>query len=430
MQRVERRSCAVWRGVACAAALAGVAAAGPQATSVELVTGTPATLSPNALVANLDAGDLVGGNTRWDHDGDGSFFVETFVGFLWSPAGGLEVFAIPEREYVKPQFQMTAEIADNRYAVGTVAYRETLLSKPFLWTPANGMRDLPIPRNTVGSAHAVSADGSVAAGEVREGLGAGAPTRAVRWTISGAQQPRARLLELASGESWSTASDVSANGDVVVGAAGPTASSAHAARWRGGVEEALAAVGGSSAAAFVSADGSVAVGTATIGAQTVLVRWLADGTAEVHAPAALDSLRELRAIAPGATAAVGQMSVAGNAAPFVWTLAEGFVVLPERGRELDYDASRATGVSDDGDTVVGSLGASVVVEGDPPQLGFVWTRAGGLATVDELLVAGGFAAIGAYEVPALSGDGLRLLATGNPPRTPFDTNSVIVTLQP
>src|SRR6185503_8477986 len=42
-----------------------------------LITGRGDTRFPVATNANLDSGDLVAGNTQWDNDGDGIFFVET-----------------------------------------------------------------------------------------------------------------------------------------------------------------------------------------------------------------------------------------------------------------------------------------------------------------------------------------------------------------
>ena len=67
-------------------------AAPPAVSGFRLVTGRSDTQFPVATHANLDAGDLVAGNTRWDNDGDGIFFVETHVGFLWSPTDGIRPF--------------------------------------------------------------------------------------------------------------------------------------------------------------------------------------------------------------------------------------------------------------------------------------------------------------------------------------------------
>jgi hypothetical protein len=83
-------------------------------------------------------------------------------------------------------------------------------------------------------------------------------------------------------------------------------------------------------------------------------------------------------------------------------MAEGIVVLPELGNEGYFDLSEAYDVSDDGRVVVGALQASVQGPGDPRPVGFVCT------------------------VSSVSGNGTRFLATGDPPRTSFDTNSVIV----
>jgi hypothetical protein len=107
-------------------------------------------------------------------------------------------------------------------------------------------------------------------------------------------------------------------------------------------------------------------------------------------------------------------------------MAEGIVVLPELGNEGYFDLSEAYDVSDDGRVVVGALQASVQGPGDPRPVGFVWVRGEGTFSVDDLLVASGLGPLSIFTVSSVSGNGTRFLATGDPPRTSFDTNSVIV----
>lgn len=441
-------------GLMLAGALVTVAAPGPGSclaasepapvvTRVTLVTGAPELLLPGVSIANLDAGDLVAGSTRWDNDGDGIVFNDTHVGFLWSPADGPHVFDIDDTLYWNPNFHFPSAISDNRTVVGTDYFRLELKAFPFLWTPTDGFHFLPLPcpgqpldlpgaigrAVCTGAASGVSADGSIAVGLIRKGSFAPVPSQAARWTAT-RTGPRLRLsLDLLdTPDTWSDAWAVSADGSVIVGDSGPSDTELAAARWVGGVRQPLEAVGNASTARFTSADGSAAIGWATVGAQNVLVRWDGDGTAFVAAPPAGTTIESVRAINPAATAAVGALSQNGNWAPFVWTMSGGFTVIPELGREQDYDRSEALSVSADGNAVVGALQASVQSDAGPKPLGFLWTPSTGLLPIDDLLAAAGYANPGIYQASAISGDGRRILATGNPTRTDHDTNSVIIEL--
>ena len=73
--------------------------------------------------------------------------------------------------------------------------------------------------------------------------------------------------------------------------------------------------------------------------------------------------------------------------------------------------------------------ASVISNGDPRSLAFRWPPGGGLFTLNGLLAAPGFVDPDFFSALAISRDGLKILATGNPDRTDNDTNSLILTLQ-
>lgn len=403
-------------------------AAPPAVTGFRLVVGRSDTQFPAATHANLDAGDLVAGNTRWDNDGDGIFFVETRVGFLWSPADGIRPFAEADNVYFDDNRQFVSDISDGGVVVGTDLFLASFTAQAFAWSDGSGLQFLPLPgQKYTGSAAAVSADGSVVVGAIRSGFTSSDPSRATRWI---AKNPRARyhLQQLPAPDAWSSAWDASATGDVIVGDDGPTATQLAAARWIGGSLAPLTAVGEASTARFVSSDGSVALGWADVSGRRVLVRWSSDGSATIFEPPSGTTLDAVGAVNPSATAAVGSVSTGGNQAPFVWTLADGFVVLPELGNEAYYDRSVAYDVSDDGNVVVGTLQASVQSPGDPVPVGFVWIRGEGLFPVDDLFTASGLAPLGIFDARVVSGDGTRFLATGNPPRTNADTNSVIVSI--
>jgi uncharacterized membrane protein len=438
--------------LATTAALIALTATGPvtdasvggwSVTRVQQVTGTPDMYLPGTGVANLDAGDLVAGNTRWDHDGDGIVFNDTHVGFLWSPATGAQVFRINETLYFTANFHFPAAISSNGVVVGTFLFRDTLKGVPFLWTAADSFNFLPLPcpgpppgnsggisaSECNGAAAAVSANGNVAIGFFREGIVGAFPSMALRWDIKKSGQ-RLRLDDhpLPTPDAWSHAWAVSADGSVIVGDSGPIDTQLQAARWVNGTPHALQVVSTSSTARFTTSDGSVAVGLATIGSRNVLVSWDGAGAATVAEPPAGTSIETIAAINPAGTAAVGALSEGGNRAPYVWTLSGGFTVIPENGREQDYDLSEALDVSDDGTVVVGSLQASVVSNGDPAPRGFLWTPAGGLIFLDDLLTDFGLPNRSVYQVSAISGNGSRILATGSFARTNQDTTSLVIEL--
>jgi len=443
---------AVTLTLAAAAAAIALSATGPvidastggwSVTQVTQVKGTPDMYLPGAGVANLDAGNLVAGTTRWDNDGDGIVFNDTHVGFLWSPAAGANVFKINDTLYSNPNFHFPAAISSNGVVVGTFLFREAGKGLPFLWTVADGFNFLPMPcpgppadnsggagnSDCNGAATAVSADGKVAVGFFREGIIGAFPSVALRWDVrKSGQHLRLDDKRLPTPDAWSNAWAMSADGSVIVGDSGPSDTELQATRWVNGTRQTLQSVSTLSTARFTSSDGSIAAGLATIGSRKVLVLWDGNGSATVADPPAGASIETLAAINPAGTAAVGALSVGGNRAPYLWTRSGGFTVIPENGREQDYDLSEALDVSDDGTAVVGALQASVVSNGDPAPRGFLWTPGQGLILVDDLLTDFGFANPRIFQVSAISGNGRRILATGAFPRANQDTTSLVIEL--
>jgi probable HAF family extracellular repeat protein len=153
------------------------------------------------------------------------------------------------------------------------------------------------------AANGVSADGSVVVGDGRD-------TQAFRW-VNGVMTP----LGSTPGNAYSSATAVSSDGRVVVGYAFGAAGSP-AFRWENGVMSALGDFGAGGAANAVSGDGSVVVGWAGI---------------------------------PGA----------GDTVATIWDAAHGTrdlrqVLQTEYGMDLNnWRFVQATGVSDDGRTIVG-----------------------------------------------------------------------------
>jgi uncharacterized membrane protein len=398
-------------------------AVGNPSASVLEVTGTPKTLQPGVRVANLDAGDYVAGLTLWELQG--VTYLETYLGFRWTPSAGTTVFTVAPAIYFNDNIQLPAEIADDGTVVGTNLFTASLNSLPFRWTEAEGFHYLPVETpGGSGSAVATSSDATTIVGGVR-GPGPFTASRAARWVDLA-------LEVIGAPGGASVAYDVSADGAVTVGESGPTPVVLHATRWFGGFEVGLELVPGatSSRARFVSADGNVTVGWATLAnGEQRLVRWLVDGSARVHTVPPGYVLEGVAAINPTATAIVGSVSdgvpFQENHTPFVWRLGKGFTIIDELGMGDVYNASYAIDVSDDGECVVGKLALKVTTGGSPPSIAFLWTP-DGTRDVQQMLTASGGPQLYLHTPTAISGDGRRLLVTGAVRPRPSDTAAVLL----
>ena len=392
----------------------------PAVVSVTPITGTAQTFNPVAAIANLDAGDFVAGRSVVEVQG--GLFLETFLGFLWTPSSGATVFSVPVQQHLNPNLQLPMEIADDGTVVGVNLFTDTLDVRPFQWTARAGFEFLPLPGADLnGNAVAVSSDGRVAGGSIDAGFAG--TSRAAVWVDKS-------IALLGAPGQHSLVHDLSASGAVAVGEAGADPAGAQATRWHLGVEVGLGPVQGAtaSAARFSSRSGRSAIGTATVDGRDVLVRWDRTARPAVHLPPDGLSVAAIRAINPRATAAVGALEEDGDQRPFLWRQGRGFEVLGELGLESEYDLSEACDVSDDGRRVVGRLQASVIFEGDPPTTGFLWTPETGTRALDDLLEASGQAPLGLFTADAISGDGRRVLTTGVEQPSVNDTSAVLLEL--
>ena len=193
----------------------------------------------------------------------------------------------------------------------------------------------------------------------------------------------------------------------------------------------------SSVAMFVT-DNGIVFGTATTSDGHIhLVRWDADGNPEVLDPpplfgvVGLTSIGVLGAAAGGwiaqQTGCISSDDPACNQSPSVWTISNGFTVLPENGQEDFYYYSTVNAISDGGRVAVGALTAASRGPGDPPDLGFVWTADLGMFFIDDLLF--GQPNPDYPSADQVSSDGSRVMVTGNPPRNDdHDTSQLILDL--
>jgi probable HAF family extracellular repeat protein len=211
----------------------------------------------------------------------------------------------------------------------------------FRWTAAGGMvslGDLPGGANR-SSAHAVSDNGLVIVGSSSSTASGNVADEAFRWTLAGGLVPMGDF-----------------NGGAV-----------------------------SSAAHGVNSDGSVIVGQASgLGGQ-IAFRWTAGGgMVSLGDLFGGETYSEAYDISADGSTVVGMSRSSIGDVAFVWTAATGIVALAQVGSNPNAEVSRALGASGNGSVIVG-------VGGDPVGPGFgacVWTSAGVQLLWDKLVAAG------------------------------------------
>src|SRR5438876_285848 len=399
----------------------------PVVTSITPIRGPERAYQPGVSIADLDHG-LAAGATRYLHD-DGLIYNDTRVPFLWSQDGTAMLFQPPhDLDRLRSIYFPHQITPDGSKVAGSVLFLD--LRMPGAWVGERdiGMKYLPLPQNSGGgSAIAISNDGRLVAGTLGGGFRA-PPGHAATWRDG-------VLQTLPSAQTWSEVGSVfessgppnphpmTSDGSIIVGAAGPSTTQMQATKWMNGTEQQLSTGDlqpQSSVATFVTDDG-VVFGTATdTDGRVRMVRWDSDGTPQILEPPNGLSVITLNAIDRSGTVAGGSLALstsciqqpdpACNQSPFVWTASGGFTILPENGHEDFYDLSTVTAVSDNGRVVVGALSASVRGDGDPPDVGFVWSVDTGLTLIDDII---GLPNPDYSSTDQVSSDGNRVMVTGN-----------------
>jgi probable HAF family extracellular repeat protein len=250
----------------------------------------------------------------------------------------------------------------------------------------------------------VNADGSVVVGLSESANG----TEAFRWTSATGM---VGLGDLAGGSFSSLASDVNADGSVVVGYS-TGANGTEAFRWTQadgmvGLGD-LAGGGFYSQALGVNADGSVVVGHSTGANGTEAFRWTqADGMVGLGDLAGGGFYSAAYGVNADGSVVVGLSESANGTEAFRWTQADGMVGLGDLAGGGFY--SQALGVNADGSVVVGySTGAS-------GNEAFRWTSATGMISVADWLATGGVSTAGFSTLiiaTGVSADGNTVIGTG------------------
>lgn len=253
---------------------------------------------------------------------------------------------------------------DGTVVVGYTSDLGIYLPRAFRWTQASGMVDLGLlPNGDYAIAYGVNRDGSVVVGAAGTGFPFPSPARAFRWTQGGGMVNLGTL----NGGASSSAAAINGDGSVVVGRAGDgtLGNSERAFRWTQGTG--MVSLGtlsgvGESRARGVSMDGKVVVGQSTAGNVTQAFRWSQTGGMHGLGFLTEGSFSSASSVSGDGNVVVGSaaLSASGSRRAFRWTQTSGMQSveswLRANGISVPVDVTaEATGVSADGNVVVGNL---------------------------------------------------------------------------
>jgi probable HAF family extracellular repeat protein len=264
-----------------------------------------------------------------------------------------------ERRELLASIQALGAIGDpafDSYANGISSDGSTVVgsseSSAFRWTAATGMQALGVPQS-VGindQAFGVSGDGSVVVGVTEEFRSS---PQAFRWTNSTGMQV---LGDLPGGIGNNFATDVSSDGSVIVGTAGnETVGPGVPFRWT--ALTGMVRVDGMTSAEAVSADGNTIVGTGTAEGDASI--WTAAGGARLIGGFPGYYQSDASDISTDGSVVIGYSTGTQESGGFRWTDAAGIQSL---GKGPDGGAMTfARAVSGDGSVIVGGNGSRAMI---------------------------------------------------------------------
>ena len=251
--------------------------------------------------------------------------------------------------------------ADGSFVVGNAGQAGHVAgdTEAYRWTQAGGMMFLgDLPGGPIRSwGRGVSDDGMVVVGEGRYGDDS-MQYEATRWT------PETGTVGLGflTGGTFSNSEGVSADGSIVAGTSNSTERSRQAFRWTesGGMQGLGGFAPGLTSYAFnISADGSTVVGNVYTGIQGEAAYWTEGGgwTSIGKLPGGFDTGAFATDASTDGSVIVGNSSstlVPFSFEPFLWTESGGMQGLGLL--EADHDMATTTGISGNGQTVIGVSG--------------------------------------------------------------------------
>jgi len=283
--------------------------------------------------------------------------------FRWTSANGIEdIGDIPGGPFSSIAYDASG---DGSVVVGQGS-NPFFQSVAYVWTSSTGAVDIgTLPGASSGQANAVSVDGTKVAGQTSGGV-----TEAFIWDSTNGM---IGLGDLAGGLTSSAGLGLSSDGSTVVGRSNST-SGIEAFRWDStngmqGLGD-LAGGGFGSFASGVSADGSIIVGRGTSAAGLEAMIW--DSTNGMQGLGDLPGgsfFSEASDVSGNGGTVVGRSNSAAGQRAFIWNATDGMqdlsIVLASLGIDLTgWTLTDATGISDDGLTIVGvGTNASGLTEG-------------------------------------------------------------------
>ncbi|QLC74620.1 autotransporter domain-containing protein [Pseudomonas sp. LPB0260] len=349
----------------------------PLALAIALSLATPALADgiqqfPNLVGWSNDPllsadGSTVSG-TAYNNDTEKEF------AFRWTQAGGLQDFTAPSGN----RLYVNAINADGSAAVGYSQDTNAHKYHAFRWTQGGGTQFLGSLGGSFSSAHAISADGSAVVGESN----ANDDERfAFRWTETHGMQNLGTL-----GGSFSSAHAISANGSAVIGHS--TIDDAnygyHAFHWTetSGMQD-LGTLEGHrySFASAISANGSVVAGT-SFDWSNLAFRWTeTSGIQGLGTLGGPDSYAN--ALSADGSVVVGVSTTSSSEShAFRWTETLGMQDLGT----LGGDSSEAYAISADGGVVVG-----ITDDANHKRRAFRWSAASAMQSIEDWLTSNGVA---------------------------------------
>lgn len=324
-----------------------------------------------------------------------------------SASAGTEFVSLGLWNWSDPDSRARDVSADGSTVVGNSFDYDTFYQSAFVWTRSAGRTEIgDLPGSDFDSiANAVSADGTTVVGAGTVSDSTGYPTyEAYVWTPDTGM---VGLGDLPGGGFTSIATGVSADGSTIVGS-GESASGWEAFVWTSdsGMMGLGDLAGGSfrSSASGVSADGSIVVGTSTgtLGDEAFL--WTADDG--MIGLGGLGGASGASAISADGSTVVGTAVSTSGIEAFVWTSGSGMVGLGDLvGGQF---RSEAADVSADGEVIVGWSSSGEGLEA------FVWDPVNGMRELDDLLVSLGLD-LGGWQLTAATGvsdDGRTIVGYG------------------
>lgn len=309
--------------------------------------------------------------------------------FRWS--AGVEVVTLDDNT---PWKRLHFAADDMRWVVGERG-SGLASAQAFVWSEAEGLREIAVGDDLPVLVRGVSADGKVVVGDGQQD----GNWRTYRWTSTAG----AELIELPAGHISSGSSSVSADGATVYGTISSGVVPAQCFRWEAASGITLLdpvpdadgwAAGGCGVTHKPAADGSATGGTRSYSpteATSSQARWEAfhwapqSGQTTILPPDGYGHTQAFETSRDG-NVVYGQTWVDNTstsaAQPFRWTAETGTVALgipsgSSRAELLAADARNRVGISDDGHTVAGNT-----VRGE--QRGFIWSLSEGLVTLEPL----------------------------------------------